>query len=75
MLKEKKTKNHNIFLSIDSHHDQNNWEEKNFIDLTKILIKKRNINKIYINFSPNKIKKYKNIYKKFLREKKNNFYL
>ena len=29
--KEKKIKNHKIFLSIDSHHDQNNWNEGNFI--------------------------------------------
>ena len=70
LSKEKKIKNHNIFLSIDSHHDQNNWEEDNFINLIKNLFKKRNINKIFINFSPNKIKKFNNIYKKFKREKK-----
>ena len=70
LVKQKKTKNHNIFLSIDSHHDQNNWEENNFINLTEHLIKKRNINKIFINFSPMKIKKFDNIYKKFLGKKK-----
>ncbi len=69
-VKKTKFKNHNIFLSVDSHHDQNNWGENNFIDLTENLIERKNINKIFINFSPTKIKKFKNIYNKFIRKKK-----
>ena len=59
-----------IFLSIDSHHDQNNWKEKNFIKLTEKLLKLRNIKKIYINFSPEKVNNFRNILKKFLKNKK-----
>tara|TARA_Y100001970_G_scaffold188095_1_gene228788 strand:- start:54 stop:983 length:930 start_codon:yes stop_codon:yes gene_type:complete len=41
-----------IFISLDSHHDQNNWNIKNYIKIiNKILLK--NI-KIFINFSPSK---------------------
>jgi len=40
-----------IFMSIDSHHDQNNWNIKNYVDLVDKLSKK---NIIYINFSPSK---------------------
>ena len=49
----KKVKNLNkiIFISVDSHHDQNNWKIDNFIKIISILLKK---NKIFINFSPNK---------------------
>lgn len=47
-----KTKNKKkIFISIDSHHDQNNWDIKNYVDLVDKLSKK---NIIYINFSPSK---------------------
>ena len=42
----------NIFISIDSHHDQNNWSIENFIKITKSLIHQNK--KIYFNFSPNK---------------------
>ena len=42
-----------IFISLDSHHDQNNWNIKNYIKIiNKILL--YNI-KIFINFSPTKI--------------------
>ena len=44
--KEKKIKDHKIFLSIDSHHDQNNWNEDNFI--RKIWSVGRVINTKYI---------------------------
>ena len=67
----KKRKIHNkIFLNIDSHHDQNNWKEQNFINLTDQLLKLKNIKKIYINFSPNKIGTFKKIFKKFFKNKK-----
>ena len=42
----------NIFISIDSHHDQNNWSIENFIKITKSLIQQNK--KIYFNFSPTK---------------------
>ena len=44
--------NNRIFISIDSHHDQNNWSIKNFIKITKILIQRNK--KIFFNFSPTK---------------------
>tara|TARA_B100001175_G_C19486280_1_gene629963 strand:- start:60 stop:980 length:921 start_codon:yes stop_codon:yes gene_type:complete len=66
--KKLKTKKKQIFIVIDSHHDQNNWPTENFIQIIRKLLKK---NKVYINFSPNKkyflkffpnkIKKSKNI--------------
>ena len=59
-----------IFLSVDSHHDQNNWEENNFIELINSLIKIKKIKNIYINFSPNKIIKFNNLLKEFDRNKK-----
>ena len=41
-----------IFISLDSHHDQNNWNIKNYIKIiTQILL--YNV-KIFINFSPTK---------------------
>jgi ADP-heptose:LPS heptosyltransferase len=50
-----------IFISIDSHHNQNNWPINNFILLTKkLLIAKY---KIYLNFSHNNIY-YLKIFKK-----------
>ena len=44
--------NNKIFISIDSHHDQNNWSIENFIKITKILIQHNK--KIFFNFSPKK---------------------
>jgi ADP-heptose:LPS heptosyltransferase len=49
---EKNIDDNKIFISIDSHHDQNNWSIENFIKITKILIKQNK--KIFFNFSPNK---------------------
>ncbi len=62
-----------IFLSIDSHHDQNNWKESNFINLTEKLLKSKKVSKIYLNFSPNKIDAFKKILKKFYHNKKVTF--
>ena len=42
-----------IFLSLDSHHDQNNWNIKNYIKIIREILL-YNI-KIYINFSPAKL--------------------
>ena len=41
----------NYFISIDSHHDHNNWDKEYYI---RLMEKIKNPNKIYINFSPNK---------------------
>ena len=70
ILSKKKIKEKNIFLSIDSHHDQNNWREDNFIKLTENLLLSKKIRKIYINFAPNKIKNFDKIFKRFSRNKK-----
>ena len=43
----------NIFINLDSHHDQNNWHIKNFIKIIDTLNTKGK--NIFINFSPNKI--------------------
>lgn len=52
LKKIKKTTNKKkIFISIDSFHDQNNWDIKNYLNLVNKLLKK---NIIYLNFSPNK---------------------
>lgn len=51
---EKNTNNehNNIFLSIDSHHDQNNWPIDNFIKIIDHLL---SINKkVFLNFAPSK---------------------
>jgi len=55
-LKIKKNENkvlslNNIFINIDSHHDQNNWDINNYIIIIKKLMNKY---KIFINFSPSK---------------------
>ena len=43
-----------IFISLDSHHDQNNWPIENYIEIISKLLSIDNI-KIFINFSPNKL--------------------
>jgi len=43
-----------IFLSLDSHHDQNNWDIKNYIKIMNKILLNNNI-KIFINFSPSKL--------------------
>lgn len=63
-LKKNKLEN-NIFVSIDSHHDSNNWNQKYYIELINEFIKKKSINKIYINFAPNKVNAFKEIKIKF----------
>ena len=49
-------KNRNIFLNIDSFHNQNNWGEKNYINLINNITEKKN--KLFINFSPRNKKKF-----------------
>ncbi len=47
----KNVKYKKIFISIDSHHDQNNWPIKNYLTIINKL-KKKNI--VFVNFAPNK---------------------
>ena len=42
-----------IFINIDSHHDQNNWNIKNYINIIFQLLN-YDVN-LYINFSPSKL--------------------
>lgn len=69
-LSKNKQKLKNYFISVDSHHDQNNWDIKYFVELIKSLKK---YNKIYINFSPNKKKFLKAFPKEFFKSKKITF--
>ena len=52
-----------IFLSIDSHHNHNNWSEENYIKLINILILKKY--RIFLNFSPNNKVKFKKTIRMF----------
>jgi len=49
--KSNRNKKNQIFISIDSHHDQNNWSLENYVQIIKRL-KDKNV--LYINFAPNK---------------------
>ena len=42
-----------LFITLDSHHDQNNWSLKNYITIISKIIQ-HNV-KIFINFSPPKL--------------------
>ena len=66
-------KSKNIFISIDSRHDSNNWDQTYYIELIKKIKKKKLSNKIYINFDPSKTKTFKTIINIFKNEKKVNF--
>ena len=57
-----------VFVNIDSHHDQNNWNIKNYINLIFQLLS-YNIN-IYINFSPSKLHFLKLLPKKIINSDK-----
>ena len=57
-----------IFINIDSHHDQNNWNIKNYINIIFQLLS-YNIN-IYINFSPSKLHFLKLLPKKIINSDK-----
>ncbi len=72
LLKFKKNKisKKNVFISIDSRHDSNNWNQIYYIELIKQILKKRSTNKIFINFDPSKIKTFKRILDLFKNEKK-----
>ena len=44
-------KSKKIFISVDSHHDQNNWPIQNYLIIINKLIKRNNV---FVNFAPNK---------------------
>ena len=71
-LRFDKTNTHikSIFLSIDSRHDSNDWSQIYYIKLIQKILKKKFINKIYINFDPSKIKAFKKVLKIFQNQKK-----
>jgi ADP-heptose:LPS heptosyltransferase len=56
----------NIFINVDSFHDQNNWDIENFKILIFSLLKKRKKFMIYLNLMPTK--------KKLIKELKNIFF-
>ena len=68
-----KSKKNNIFISIDSRHDQNNWGQNNYIKLIKKTLEAGNIQKIFINFDPSKTKVFRKIIKEFINIKKIKF--
>ena len=71
-LNFKRTKNlkKNIFISIDSRHDSNNWSQIYYIELIKKILKKKKINKIFINFDPSKINTFRKIFYFFKNKKR-----
>lgn len=69
-LKKNKISKKNIFISIDSRHDSNNWSLIYYIELIKQILKKKSTNKIFINFDPSKVKAFKKILDLFKNERK-----
>ncbi len=69
-FKKPKEKKNKIFLSIDSRHDSNDWNQIYYIELIEKILKKKSIKKIYINFDPSKIKAFKKVFDKFNNLKK-----
>ena len=69
-LKKNKISKKNIFISIDSRHDSNNWSLIYYIELIKQILKKKSTYKIFINFDPSKVKTFKKILDLFKNEKK-----
>ena len=60
----------NIFISIDSRHDQNNWNKNNFVALLRKIILLKKFKKIYVNFDPSKIKNFRGVINTFRPNKK-----
>jgi len=70
-ISSNKNNKKNIFLNIDSFHNQNNWGQKNYLKLISGLLKKNY--KLFINFSPRNKKKFNLILKKLNNKSKVNF--
>ena len=60
----------NIFISIDSRHDSNDWSQNYYIELIYKISKNKNCNKIFVNFDPSKLKAFENVIKFFKNKKK-----
>jgi len=60
-----------LFITLDSHHDQNNWSLKNYITMISKIIQ-YNV-KIFINFSPSKLYFLDQIPKKIINSNKIKF--
>ena len=60
----------NLFISIDSRHDSNDWGQDYYIELIKQVLKNKSIFNIYINFDPSKIKSFKKIVDQFKSQKR-----
>ncbi len=67
-FKKPKNVNKNVFISIDSRHDSNNWSQIYYIELVDKILNNKSINKIYINFDPSKYKNFKKILNKFKKK-------
>ena len=70
-VESKKNNKKNVFLNIDSFHNQNNWGQENYLKLISGLLKKKY--KLFINFSPRNKKKFYLILKKLNNKSKVNF--
>ena len=70
-IRSNKNNKKNIFLNIDSFHNQNNWGQENYLKLISGLLKKNY--KLFINFSPKNKKKFYLILKKLNNKSKINF--
>lgn len=69
-IKNTKNKKKRIFISIDSRHDSNDWNQIYYIELIKKILKRNLASQIYINFDPSKIKSFKKILNEFKIYKK-----
>ena len=67
-FKKPKNLNKNVFISIDSRHDSNNWSQIYYIELVDKILNNKSINKIYINFDLSKYKNFKKILNKFKKK-------
>tara|TARA_B100001121_G_scaffold302437_1_gene315050 strand:- start:228 stop:1115 length:888 start_codon:yes stop_codon:yes gene_type:complete len=68
-IKKLKKIQKNIFISIDSRHDSNNWDQIYYIKLIRKILENKSINKVYINFDPSKYKNFKKIIHIFKKKK------
>ena len=69
-IKNTKIKKKRIFISIDSRHDSNDWNQIYYIELIKKILKRNLVSQIYINFDPSKKKSFKKILNEFRINKK-----
>ena len=68
-IEKNKIKRKNLFVSIDSRHNSNNWDQIYYIELINKIFKKKLFSNIYINFDPSKKKSFKEIIDKFKNKK------